>query len=53
MYENETHNKKQLTEYYEKKLHSLLRDKDILIKKYEEKIKMTTSQNSFPTSPQF
>ena len=38
MYENELENKKQLTEYYEKKLHNLMRDKDILVRKYEEKI---------------
>jgi hypothetical protein len=45
MYENEVENKKQLTEYYEKKFHNILRDKDILVKKYEEKIKYLSNQN--------
>jgi hypothetical protein len=36
-------NKKELTDYYEKKLHNILRDKDILIKKYEEKIRIVST----------
>lgn len=43
MYENQVENKKELTEYYEKKL---LRDKDILIKKYEEKIRVLSTYSS-------
>lgn len=39
MYENELQNKKDITTYYEGKLHSLLRDKDILVSKYEQQIK--------------
>lgn len=39
MYDNELQNKKELTDYYEKKLHALLRDKDLLAKQYDEKVK--------------
>ena len=39
-------NKKKLAEFYDKKISQLIRDKDILIKKYEEKIHVISSQNS-------
>ena len=46
MYENQILNKKKLTEFYEKKMGQLIRDKDILVKKYEEKMRMVSSKNS-------
>jgi hypothetical protein len=49
MYENELMNKKDLAEYYDKKVHALLRDKDMLISKYEQKIK-SLSQNTLPSN---
>ena len=39
MYENELKNKKDTAQYYESKLHALLRDKDILVNKYDDFIK--------------
>lgn len=45
MYENELQNKKDLAEYYENKLHALLRDKDALVNKYEQKIKFISQPN--------
>lgn len=46
MYENQILNKNKLTEFYEKKIGQLIRDKDILVKKYEEKMRMVSSQNN-------
>lgn len=45
MYENELENKKQLTEYYEKKLRLAQREKDIMTKKYEEKLKYLSANH--------
>jgi hypothetical protein len=49
MYENELQNKKDVTDYFEKKLLALLQDKDMLVKKYEQRIK-ALSISTLPSS---